>query len=348
MRNQKKQTKNQIIIKKKVLILFVTKKKELRIKNNKLEKDEIINCKKEIEKRNENKNRNNAEKDNKRNKIGKLDSDLNESKKESELKNIIIGQEDDENNGNLDNQDSLLTNADNQNEKNSQKNLEVKDINLHFPLQNKLVDNEKVINLKSDKELQDTFNAKNLEYYSQMEHIKMAVRYPFTSKNVIEGYIPGNCSGQSSGRIGGMHLLLNNKILIIYSRIECDNNFGKKNNVSEMDLLSFDYDLNIEKKITFRNGDKINCIKNARYGKNIFVMITESTKITEDKRYICDKYSFFQEDIDEDHLSFNCFLINEEEYLISDLISFNFNFFSPNDDLETLKDGSVVWTFIDN
>ena len=311
------------------------------------EKDEAFFNEEKNKKINENKD--DIEKDNKKIKTEKTNYELNESKKESELNKYIMNEEDEIHNDNL---DSLLLDNDNQKEnssiKNSQDMFKYKDINLHFPLQNKFLNIEKVVGLKTDKELQDSFNAKNFEYYRQMEHIKMAIRYPFTSKNIVEGYIPGNCSGQSSGRIGGMHLMLNNKISLIYSRIKCDNDFGTKNDVSELAFLSFNNNLKIEKHISFLPGNYINCIKNARYGKNIFVMISETTKLTEDKRYIYDKYSFFHEEIEKDHLPCNCFLMNEEGELISDFISFNFNFFSPNDDLETLKDGSVVWTFIDD
>ena len=58
--------------------------------------------------------------------------------------------------------------------------------------------------------------------------------------------------------------------------------------------------------------------------------------------------NLYGEEIEEEHLPCNCFLVNENGELVSDLISFDFNFFSPNDDFKTLKDGSVVWTFVDD
>ena len=101
------------------------------------------------------------------------------------------------------------------------------------------------------------------------------------------------------------------------------------------------------KTVPFRNGNNINIIKNARYGDNTFIMISETTKVTEDRKYIYDKYTFYGEQIEEEHLPCNCFLVDENGELVSDLISFDFNFFSPNDDFKTLNDGSVVWTFVD-
>ena len=225
-----------------------------------------------------------------------------------------------------------------------------KDLNLefYFPLQNKLLNNTEMLNVKDDKTLQDSFHSKNFEFYRQREHLKMAIRHKYISKNIVSGFIPGNFGGQSSGRMGGLHILDNNKILMIYSRVECDNDLGTKNDISELSFLSFNNQLKIEKNIPFRQGNYINCIKHAKYGSNIFIMISETTKVTDDKKYIYDKYTFYGEDIEEEHLPCNCFLVNENGEIISDLMSFNFNFFSPNDDFETLKDGSVVWTFVDD
>ena len=210
-----------------------------------------------------------------KNKEEKINNKLNENKKELELNKQIMKEEENEIDNNLDS--LIIDNNSNNDEKPHQDSyiLNYNDINInfYFQLQNKLLDNEEMVNLKSDKELQDSFNSRNFEYYSQMEHIKMAIRYPFISKNIVEGYIPGNFNGLSSGRMGGMHLLSNNKILIIYSRIECDNGFGTKNNINELSFLSFNNNLEIEKNISFRPGTYINCIKNARYGNNIFVMI---------------------------------------------------------------------------
>ena len=205
-----------------------------------------------------------------------------------------------------------------------------------------------MLNIKDDKTLQDSFHSKNFEYYREREHLKMAVRHRFVAKNMIEGSIPGNFGGQSSGRMGGMHLLPNNKILIIYSRIECDNECGEKNDVSELSFLSFNNQFKIEKSISFRPGNYINNIKHAKYGDNIFIMISETTLVSDDKKYIYDKYTFFGEDIEEGHTPCNCFLADQNGEIISNIISFNYNFFSPNDDFETLKDGSVVWTFVDD
>ena len=48
--------------------------------------------------------------------------------------------------------------------------------------------------------------------------------------------------------------------------------------------------MKIEKKFTFRSGKHINCIKHARYGNKIFVMISETPRVTDDRKYTYDRY----------------------------------------------------------
>ena len=313
--------------------------------NNELEKIEEENEeeKKEEEKNEEKKeeNENNKEEEKKENE---------EAKKNIKEESKKLGEE---NNLNLSN---LVIDKDKDKKEEEEKNEEIipkrndHDVNLqfYFPLQNKLLDNTKMLNIKDDKTLQDSFHSKNFEYYREREHLKMAVRHKFVMRNMIEGTIPGNFGGQSSGRMGGMHLLPNNKILLIYSRVECDNECGDKNDISELCFLSFSNQFKIEKSIPFRSGKYINFIKHARYGDNIFIMISETTMVSDDRKYVYDKYTFFGEDLEEEYLPCNCFLVNQNGEIVSDLMSFNYNFFSPNDDFETLKDGSVVWTFVDD
>ena len=266
------------------------------------------------------------------------DNKSSEEKKE-ESKNTEEKKDDDEEQMNISN--LIIDNNDNNNHK---------DINLqfYFPLQNKFIDNSEILNTTSDESLKKILRNKNYEKFRQNEHLKMSIRHKFITKNIIEGCIPGDFCGQSSGRMGGLHLLPNNKLVMIYSRIPCDNSYGEKNDVSELCFLSFDTELKTVKNIPFRNGSNINVIKNARYGDNTFIMLSETTKVTQDRRYIYDKYTYYGEQIEEEHLPCNCFLVNENGELVSDLISFDFNFFSPNDDFKTLNDGSVVWNFVDD
>ena len=265
------------------------------------------------------------------------------TKKSKDISKNTEENKDDENN-NEDNLSYLLL------DNNVMTNNDNIDINLqfYFPLQNKLIDNSEILNINSDKSLKNIFKSKKYKLFRQNEHLKLSIRHKYISKNIIEGWIPGNFCGQSSGRLGGFHLLPDNKLVMVYSRIPCDNNYGKKNDVSELCFLSFDTELKKIKSKPFRNGANINIIKNARYGDNIFILISETTKVTDDRKFIYDKYSFYSEQIEEDHLPCNCFLVDKNGELVSDLFSFDFNFFSPNDDFKTLNDGSVVWTFVDD
>ena len=296
---------------------------------------------------------NKEEKKNEQNKE-KEEKEKNEKNIKDEEKKEDIKNEEEENNMNL---SSLLVDK-NQDKKEEGKNEEEKkdivrnnkDINLqfYFPLQNKLLNNLEMMHMKTDQSLKESFHSKNFEYYRQMEHLKMSVRHKYITKNIVEGYIPGNFGGQSSGRLGGLHIMPSNKIVMLYSRIECENDFGTKNDTSEFSILSFNNQLKIVKNKSYRSGKYINCIKHARYGNNIFVMISETPRVTDDRKYTYDKYSFFGEEIDEEHAPCNCFLTDENGQIKSDLFQFDFNFFSPNDDFKTLKDGSVVWTFVND
>lgn len=301
----------------------------IRIKNSKHIKEKHVSI---LEKKDEKNENINTEKS-----LVPEDKKKDEVKKEEEKKDATEISSKEKNSKDNEKNNSLLP-------------LHDKDLNLqfYFPLQNKILNNVEMLNIEDDKTLLDSFHSQNFEFYRQREHLKMAARIPYITKDIIPGCIPGNFSGQSSGRMGGMNLLPNNKILLVYSRIECDNSSGSKNDKSELSCLFFNNDLNIENNVKLRQGNYINCIKNARYGDKIFIMISETTKVTDDKKYIYDKYNFHEREIEQDHLPCNCFLVNENGEIKSDLISFDFNFFSPNDDFQTLKDGSVVWNFVDD
>ena len=78
-----------------------------------------------------------------------------------------------------------------------------------------------MLQMKTDKLLEDAFHSKNIENAREREYLKMHARH--ITKNIVEGEIPGNLGGESSGRLGGFHLLPDNNIVLIYSRIECEN-----------------------------------------------------------------------------------------------------------------------------
>ena len=134
---------------------------------------------------------------------------------------------------------------------------------------------------------------------------------------------------------------------VLYRPLNYDDG-GHMNKNSELSLVIFNPKLKIENVCHYRDGELINCIKQARYGNNMLIMISLTQKISQDHKYVYDKYYFMDDSIDEDHLACNFFLVNAGGKIKSNLISYTCNFFSPGDDFETLQDGSVIWAFVDD
>ena len=186
---------------------------------------------------------------------------------------------------------------------------------------------------------------KNLDYCGASGRVTL--RHNFVFSEIVEGSIPGNLMGLTSGRLGDITPIQNDKLAIVFSRIKCIDG-GCINKNSELSLIIFNPELKVENVCHFRDGELINCIKQARYGNNLLIMISLSKKVTQDHKYIYDKYTFMDEPIDEDHFPCNFFLVNPGGKIKSSLISYNCNFFAPGDDFETLLDGSVVWSIVDD
>ena len=215
----------------------------------------------------------------------------------------------------------------------------------YFPLQGRVKNNIDLINAQNDFELENADYLKDLNNFKVSEHITMNFRHKYKFTNIISGAIPGNLKGKSSGRIGDFIKLNKNKLCLVYSRIPCIDG-GEMNKENELSMIVFNEDLKIEKKFFFRTGDLINCIHNARYGNNIFVMISETKK--KYGKFVRDCVEFEDEKIEEEHSVCNCFLVNNEGKNVSDLISYDLNIFSPSDDFKTLSCGSVLWAFSDD
>ena len=199
--------------------------------------------------------------------------------------------------------------------------------------------------LKTEFGYQEAYYLRNLDKCGVSD--KVALRHNYIYSEIVDGSIPGNLLGLTSGRFGGLTPIQNNKLAIVYSRIKCVDG-GNINKNSELSLIIFNQNLKVENVCHYRNGELINCIKQARYGNNMLIMISLTQKISQDHKYIYDKYSFLDESIDEDHLACNFFLVNAGGKIKSELMSYNCNFFAPGDDFETLNDGSVIWAFVDD
>ena len=218
----------------------------------------------------------------------------------------------------------------------------------HYPpLQEKLINEAEKENnkIKTEFGYEESYYMRNLDYCGASNRVTL--RHNFIYSEIVDGSIPGNLMGLTSGRLGNMTPIQNDKIAIVYSRTRCIDG-GCMNKNSELSLIIFNSDLKVENVCHYRDGDLINCIKQARYGNNLLIMISLTKKITQDHKYIYDKFTFMDEPIDEEHLPCNFFLVNPGGKIKSTLISYYCNFFSPGDDFETLLDGSVVWSIVDD
>ena len=218
----------------------------------------------------------------------------------------------------------------------------------HYPsIQERIINEAEKENKKIKTEFgyEESYYMRNLDYCGASGRVTL--RHNFVFSEIVEGSIPGNLMGLTSGRLGDITPIQNDKLAIVFSRIKCIDG-GCINKNSELSLIIFNPELKVENVCHFRDGELINCIKQARYGNNLLIMISLSKKVTQDHKYIYDKYTFMDEPIDEDHFPCNFFLVNPGGKIKSSLISYNCNFFAPGDDFETLLDGSVVWSIVDD
>ena len=171
----------------------------------------------------------------------------------------------------------------------------------HYPpLQEKLINEAQKENSKIRTEFgyEESYYMKNLDYCGASNRVTL--RHNFIYSEIVDGSIPGNLMGLTSGRLGNMTPIQNDKLAIVYSRTKCiDGGYMNKN--SELSLLIFNSNLKVENVCHYRDGDLINCIKQARYGNNLLIMISLTKKITQDHKYIYDKFTFLDDSIDEDH-----------------------------------------------
>ena len=213
-------------------------------------------------------------------------------------------------------------------------------------IQEKLIKQAEKENNKIKEEFgyQEAYYMRNLDNCGLSD--KVALRHNYIYSEIVDGSIPGNLMGLTSGRMGNLTPIQNNKLAIVYSRIKCIDG-GNINKNSELSLIIFNDKLKVENVCHYRDGELINCIKQARYGNNMLVMISLTQKISQDHKFIYDKFNFMDDSIDEDHIACNFFLVNAGGKIKSNLISYTCNFFAPGDDFETLLDGSVIWAFVD-
>ena len=210
----------------------------------------------------------------------------------------------------------------------------------YLPIQNKLIPNKALLISNSD----DNNTNSNITRIEQ--NVTMSLKHNYLFTNMILGSVPGDLKGQTSGRFASITNLSNDKIALVYSRIPCIDG-GEVNKVNEFSTVIFNSDLSVVSQGRHKNGDNISCIKQARYGRHLFVMYSESPKVSLDNKYICDSVEFMESKIEPGKAVCKCFLCDDIGNKVSSEVGYDVNIFSPSDDLETLRDGSVVWVFAD-
>ena len=214
----------------------------------------------------------------------------------------------------------------------------------YLPIQNKLIPNKALLISNTNDNDNNTNTNNNITRIEQ--NVTMSLKHNYLFTNMILGSVPGDLKGQTSGRFASITKLSNDKIALVYSRIPCIDG-GEVNKVNEFSTVIFNSDLSVVTQGRHKNGDNISCIKQARYGRHLFVMYSESPKVSLDNKYICDSIEFMESKIEPGKPVCKCFLCNDIGNKISSEVGYDVNIFSPSDDFETLKDGSVVWVFAD-
>ena len=211
----------------------------------------------------------------------------------------------------------------------------------YLPIQNKLIPNKALLISNSNDNTHSDNNITRIE-----QNVTMSLKHNYLFTNMILGSVPGDLKGQTSGRFASITKLSNDKIALVYSRIPCIDG-GEVNKVNEFSTVIFNSDLSVVSQGRHKNGDNISCIKQARYGRHLFVMYSESPKVSFDNKYICDSVEFMESKTEPGKAVCKCFLCDDIGNKVSSEVGYDVNIFSPSDDFETLKDGSVVWVFAD-
>ena len=165
-----------------------------------------------------------------------------------------------------------------------------------------------------------------------------------TNQNFIPGDIPADGFGHSCGRLGGLVSDDNYKTFgLVYSRKKCkltaDNNITSRNYHDEFGIIFFDENLKQNNHVIFGEGSKIINIKTARLRDNILILYGE----TEDEY---SKYEVLDNTLDS-KMKMYLMLVDFNGKIVFKPKLFEGKHLPTTDDLRTLKDGSVAWTFVD-
>ncbi|KAL4495493.1 hypothetical protein ABPG72_020234 [Tetrahymena utriculariae] len=170
-----------------------------------------------------------------------------------------------------------------------------------------------------------------------------------SSSKIVQGDIPGNGGGSSSGRIGGFFSIIGNRNqkLFVYQRKASSGGYSgstSTNSVNELAVLKFDSQLNYVSTTTLLSGDvasRVNSIKSVTYGKNILLAYTvipaselQNFNRQNSNNKVDQAFIALLSGVD------GSFLIQPTQ-----LTNFQIN---SSDDWRILENGSIAYTYIDN
>lgn len=161
------------------------------------------------------------------------------------------------------------------------------------------------------------------------------------SKVLLDPEIPADMAGKSCGRMGGIHYN-GKKYALVYSIRPCTSG-GKTTTLNEVGLITFKNEngkiTNVEKKILKGvPGKNVLQLRSGKYGRNILIIYIEADCGSGPCGYqgvpVNQKMSYVFTDFDGNVISGP---FQSEKYLM------NFN-----DDLRELRDGTLIWSYLDS
>jgi hypothetical protein len=158
-------------------------------------------------------------------------------------------------------------------------------------------------------------------------------------KNLLEQGILSNGKGGSCGRVSDIIFDGEDTYGVLFSAKQCHTDKNISQDKKEFAVVFFDKNLNIKHFSNFETSDNINCIKAAKFGKNIFVAYTkDKNPLTQNSTGVLN----------------NSLSPYDESYAM--VVDFNGKiktqpFKLPKvfcDDISTLFDGSITWPVVND
>jgi hypothetical protein len=195
------------------------------------------------------------------------------------------------------------------------------------------------------------FTTQNGKYDNGHKDGKTGAKNRFSSTGsatLIPGEIPGDGTGQACGRLGGLSMLKSSgyeKFAQVYARKPCTSGYSgtnKTNDVDEIGIVFFDRKLELISHKTLTTGDDVNVVTSAKYGKNIVVLFSRTTREGRSNgTFAPDNYKTDSTD-DKTYIM----LADDSGNVKTAPIELDSNIIN-NDNMIVLANGNVVWSFVD-